>query len=214
MRKPPVIAALFPTVRGDLLAATLTQPDKWWYLSELAHFLNTRPSSLQRDLKALVAGGILEARREGTRVYFKANTGSPVFPELRGLIDKTAGVVPTLRTLLRSLEARIACAFVFGSVARHEEHAQSDIDLLVIGDVGLADLAPALRKAELRLGREVNATSYSAAEFRRKAAANDHFLSAVLRGPRQFVRGDQREVDDLIGQPRRSTSSDVEARTR
>ena len=99
MRKPPILAALFPTVRRDVLAATLTHPEKWWYLSELAQFLGTSPSSLQRELKALVDGGILETRREGTRAYFKADTGSPVFPELRGLIDKTAGVVPSARVL-------------------------------------------------------------------------------------------------------------------
>jgi predicted nucleotidyltransferase len=142
---------LFPTVRGDVLAATLTQPDKWWYLSELAQFLGTSLSSLQRDLKALVDGGILEARREGTRAYFKADTGSPVFPELRGLIDKTAGVVPTLRTVLRPFERRIACAFVYGSVARREEHARSDIDLLV-----RRDLWPAMSRAlETRARRVV-----------------------------------------------------------
>jgi predicted nucleotidyltransferase len=214
MRKPPALAALFPTVRGDVLAATLLQPEKSWYLSELAQFLGTSPSSLQRELKALVEGGILETRREGTRAYFKADPGSPVFSELRGLIDKTAGLVPTLQTTLRPLERRIVCAFVYGSVARREEHAGSDIDLLVVGDVGLADLAPALRKAEARLGREVNVTSYLPAEFRRKAAAKEHFLSEVLRGPKQFVKGDQRDVDDLVGKPRRSTASDVEARAR
>jgi predicted nucleotidyltransferase len=214
MSKPAVLGALFPTVRGEVLAATLTHPEKWWYLSELAHFLGTSPSSLQRELKALVDGGILESRREGTRVYFKADTRSPVFPELRVLIDKTAGVVPTLRSILRPFEGRIVCAFVYGSVARGEEHAQSDIDLLVVGDVGLADLTPTLRKTEARLGREVNMTSYSAAEFRRKATAKDHFLSEVLRGRKQFVKGDQRDVDDLVGKPRRSTTSDVETRAR
>jgi predicted nucleotidyltransferase len=172
------------------------------------------PSSLQRDLKALVDGGILEARWEGTRAYFKADARSPVFPELRGLIDKTADVVPTLREVLRPLDRRIACAFVYGSVARNEEHAASDIDVMVIGDVGLAEITPALRKAEVRFGREVNATSYSTAEFRKKSAAKDHFLSQVLRGQKLFVMGDQRDVDDLVGRPRRSTASDIEARTR
>jgi predicted nucleotidyltransferase len=214
MRKPATLAALFPTVRGDVLAATLTQPGKWWYLSELAEFLGTSPSSLQRELKALVEGGILETRREGTRAYFKADTRSPVFNELRGLIDKTAGLVPTVRTVLQPLDGRIVCAFIYGSVARSEEHAASDIDLMVIGDVGLGDLAPALRTAERRLGRDVNPTSYAPAEFRKKALANDHFLSEVLRGHKLFVKGDQGDVDDLIGKPRRAAASDVETRAR
>jgi predicted nucleotidyltransferase len=201
-------------VRGDVLAATLTQPEKWWYLSELAQFLGTSPSSLQRELKALVEGGILETRREGTRAYFKADTGSPIFPELRSLINKTAGVVPTLRTILRPFEQQIVCAFVYGSVARREEHARSDVDLLVVGNAGLANLTADLRKTEARLGREVNVTSYWAAEFRKKATAEDHFLSEILGGHKLFVKGDQRDVDDLTGKPRRSTASDVETRAR
>jgi DNA-binding transcriptional ArsR family regulator len=112
MRKTPALGALFPTVRGHVLAATLTQPDKWWYLSELAQFIGTTPSSLQRELKALVNGGILEQRREGTRIYFKAETRSPLFPELRGLLEKTAGLLLTLRQALKLFAGRIDCAFV------------------------------------------------------------------------------------------------------
>ena len=214
MRKIAALGALFPTVRGEVLAATLTQPDKWWYLSELAQFIGTIPSSLQRELKALVDGGILQQRREGTRVYFKADTRSPLFPELRGLVEKTAGLLPTLRLALEPFRARIDCAFVYGSVARSQEHALSDVDLLVIGAIGLADLAPALRKAESRLGREVNVTSFSAPEFRKKVAAKDHFLSEVLRGPKEFVKGRQHDLDAVIGKPRRPTASDIEKGTR
>jgi predicted nucleotidyltransferase len=214
MRKTAGLGALFPTVRGEVLAATLTQPDKWWYLSELAQFLRTTPSSLQRELKALVNGGILEQCREGTRTYFKAEARSPLFPELRGLLEKTAGLLPTLQQTLEPFRARIDCAFVYGSMARSQEHALSDVDLLVIGGVGLAELAPTLRKAETRLGREVNVTSYSAREFRKKVAAKDHFLSEVLRGPKEFVKGNQRDLDEVIGKPRRPTPSDVEKRAR
>jgi predicted nucleotidyltransferase len=214
MRNSPALSVLFPSIRASVLAATLTRPDKWWYLSELAEFLETTPSSLQRELKALVGAGILRQRREGTRAYFSAETESPLFPELRGLLEKTAGVLPTLRTALDSLRDRIDCAFVYGSIARREEHARSDIDLMVIGAVGVAALAPALRKIEARLGREVNVTSYSAAEFRKKVASGDHFLRAVLRGPKEFVKGDERDLDETAGRTRRSASSNVEEGSR
>jgi predicted nucleotidyltransferase len=205
---------LFPTVRGDILAATLTQPDKWWFLSELAQFIGTTPSSLQRELKALVDGGILEQRREGTRSYFKAQTRSPLFSELRGLLEKTAGLVPALGRALKPFALRIDCAFVYGSVARSSEHALSDVDLLVIGAVGLSELAPALRKVEARLGREVNVTSYSAHEFRKKVAAKDHVLSEVLRGPKEFLKGNERDLEEATGRPRRSAASNIEKRAR
>lgn len=202
MRKPPALRALFPTIRGDVLAATFTQPDKWWYLSELAEFLGTTPSSLQRELKALVDAGILEQRRDGTRTYFKAEARSPLFPELRSLLEKTAGVLPALREMLAPFRKQIDCAFVYGSVARSQEHALSDVDVLVVGSIGLAELSPTLRKIERRLGREVNVTSYSAREFRAKVSARDHFLSQVLRGKKEFVKGNEADLDELIGRRR------------
>jgi len=214
MRKSRALTTLFPRIRGRLLAATLNQPEKWWYLSELAQFLNTSPSSLQRELKALVDAGILQQRREGTRTYYKAETGSPLFPELRGLVEKTVGVLPTLQAVLAPLQSAMDCAFIYGSVARSDEHALSDVDLMVIGGVGLAELTPALQKAEMRLGREVNATSYSTREFQNKVLAEDHFLSAVLKGPKQFVKGDQRDLAKIVGKPRHSAASNVKKRAR
>jgi predicted nucleotidyltransferase len=148
----------------------------------------------------LVQSGILQERRDGRRIYFKADTQSPTFAELRSLFEKTAGLVPSLRRALASLGAQIACAFIYGSVARSKETAGSDVDIMVIGDVGLAELSPALRKAEARLGREVNATTYSCSEFRHKVASRDHFLSAILRAPKQFLKGNQRDLDEIIGQ--------------
>jgi predicted nucleotidyltransferase len=200
MRKNvPALDSLFPSVRQGVLAATLTRPGKWWYLSELAEFLNTRPSSLQRELRALEQTGILQQRKDGRRTYFKAETRSPLFRELRSIFEKTAGLIPTLRIALRPFAHRIGCAFVYGSIARREERAASDIDLMVIGNVGLGDLAPPLRKVEQRLGREVNVTNYSVDEFRRKVARDDHFLTTVLRGRLEFVKGERRDLDAVAG---------------
>jgi predicted nucleotidyltransferase len=103
---------------------------------------------------------------------------------------------------------------VYGSVAQTEEHALSDVDLMIIGDVGVSDLAPALRKAEDQIGREINVTSYSTQEFRKKAAAKDHFLTEVLHGPKEFVRGNQRDLDEIVGRQGRSAPSHVEKRAR
>jgi len=200
MRKnAPALDSLFPSVRQGVLAATLTRPEKWWYLSELAEFLHTRPSSLQRELRSLEQTGILQQRKDGRRIYFKAETRSPLFRELRSIFEKTSGLIPTLRIALRPFARRIVCAFVYGSIARREERAASDIDLMVIGKVGLAGLAPSLRKIEERLGREVNVTNYSVDEFRKKVAERDHFLTTVLRGSLEFVKGERRDLDAIAG---------------
>ena len=195
----PALDSLFPSVRQGVLAATLGQPEKWWYLSELANFLHTRPSSLQRELSSLEQSGILQQRKDGRRTYFKAETRSPIFRELRSIFEKTVGLIPSLRNALKPFAEKIACAFVYGSIARREEHAASDVDLMVIGNVGLGDLAPSLRKTEKRLGREVNVTNYSVDEFRKKIAGGDHFLTTVLKGSLQFVKGEQRDLDAVAG---------------
>jgi predicted nucleotidyltransferase len=198
MRKgAPALDSLFPSVRQGVLAATLTRPEKWWYLSELAEFLHTRPSSLQRELRSLEQSGILQQHKDGRRAYFKAETRSPIFRELRSIFEKTVGMIPTLRVALGPFADRIACAFVYGSIARREEHATSDVDLMVIGNVGLGDLAPSLRKAEKHLGREINVTNYSENEFSTKVAKGDHFLTGVLKGSLQFVKGEQRDLDAI-----------------
>jgi predicted nucleotidyltransferase len=199
MRNGAALSALFPATRRSLLGATLVQPNKWWYLSELAQHLRTTPSSLQRELSSLVAAGLLQKRREGTRTYFKAETRSPLYPELARVFEKTVGLIPALQRILEPFSDRITCSFVYGSVARREEHALSDVDLLVIGSVGLAEVAPALRRAEERLGREVNVTCYSVREFRAQVAERDHFLAAVLRGPKQFVKGNRSDLGKITG---------------
>lgn len=194
MRKSRALDALFPRIRQALLAATVLHPDRWWYLSDLAKHLDVRPSSLQRELAALVDAGILCRRRDGNRVYFQPNPDCPFLPDLQGLMVKTAGVVDTLREVLSRFAKRIDWAFVYGSMARAEELASSDVDLMIIGEVGLADLTPALRRAEGQLGRAVNPTLYTREEFATKLQAGHHFLKAVLDGEKLFVLGDPHEL--------------------
>jgi predicted nucleotidyltransferase len=194
MRKIRPLDALFPRIRQALLAATLLHPERWWYLSDLAKRLGTRPSSLQRELAALVDAGILNRRQDGNRIYFQPNPDCPFLPELQGLLVKTVGVVDVLREVLSRLAKRIDCAFIYGSVARAEELASSDVDIMIIGQLGLAELTPALRRAEARLGRPVNPTLYTREEFATKLQAGHHFLKTVIGGEKLFVLGDLHEL--------------------
>jgi DNA-binding transcriptional ArsR family regulator/predicted nucleotidyltransferase len=199
MRKTSPIDPLINKTTQGLLAATVLQPDRWWYLSDLAKHLRRRPSSLQQPLAALVSAGILSRRKEGNRVYFQANAGCPFLPELQGLIAKTFGLVDVLRDALQPLKAHLEVAFIHGSVAPSREHSASDIDLIAIGSLGLSDLSPALETAEQRLGRPVNANVYSPQEFAKKLAAKNHFLCSVLDGEKLFVVGKANDLE-TVGQ--------------
>jgi predicted nucleotidyltransferase len=195
MRKSPVLSSLFPAIRQELLAATLLSPEKWWYLSELASHLKTSPSSLQRELDSLTESGILERRQDGRRTYYKARQDSPVFSELRGLFSKTAGIVPELQSELEKFGDRIHWGAIYGSVARGEEGAESDIDLLLVGDVSTAELLPALRRVEQKFGREISVKRYSQKEFRDKIREGNHFLKSVVQGKLITLIGSPDELE-------------------
>jgi DNA-binding transcriptional ArsR family regulator len=199
MRTSPILEVLFPDIRAKILSVLLLQPEKRWYLTELASRLETQPSSLQRELEALSKAGLLEQTKDGRRVYFRADTNSPVFEDLRGLLEKTVGLVPILKQEVDSFGERIQLAFIYGSTARSEESSESDVDIMIVGDVGLADLVPSLRRAERRFGRPVNPTIYSPKEFSTKSKNNDHFLTAVLRGAKEFVKGNDGDLAAVAG---------------
>jgi DNA-binding transcriptional ArsR family regulator len=194
MRKSKAIDAIFPRTRQAVLAATLLRPDHWWYLSDLARHLGVRPSSLQRELATLIEAGILHQQRDGNRMYFHPNPDCPFLLELQGLMVKTVGLLEVLREVLEPLTDRIDWAFVYGSMARSAELSSSDVDLLIIGRVGLADIATPLRQAERRLNRPVNPTLYSREEFATKLAAGHAFLCAVWDGEKLFILGDPHEL--------------------
>ncbi|HZL38327.1 MAG TPA: hypothetical protein VFC78_23640 [Tepidisphaeraceae bacterium] len=133
MRASPLIDALMRRGRREVLCATLLQPERAWYAADLARHLRVTPSSLQRELARLTRAGVLKSRREGCMVYFQADTDCPIYPELHGLLSKTAGLGDVLREALAPVLRMIQCAFVFGSIARREERSHSDIDLMIIG---------------------------------------------------------------------------------
>jgi predicted nucleotidyltransferase len=188
------------------------QPDRSWYAADLARHLGMSRSSLQRELVALVKAGILKSHREGRMHFIQADQQSPVFPELRGLLSKTAGLVDLLRNALSPFESRIKICIVFGSVARAEETSLSDVDLFIVGDVELQEIASPLQACQKQLAREVNPKLFQPNEFAKRVASKDHFVLSVLSKPKLFVIGSQNELDRLVERKARRGSGAHKAR--
>jgi len=188
-------SALFGKTRLAILALLYGQADRAFYLSKIVRLVGAGRGAVQRELARLARAGLLMRTEQGQQVYFQANPEAPVFDELRGLVRKTAGIVDLLRLSLESLATRIRTAFVFGSVARGEETARSDIDLLVVGDVSLFDIVSATAGIRETLGRDLNPTVFPSAEYAEKIQAKDHFLTTVLAGPKLYVIGGDDESD-------------------
>jgi len=188
---------LFGQTRREVLGFLFSQPDKSFYLRELARHAGTGLGAVQREAVKLAEAGILRRSVRGNQVFYQANRENPIFQELKSIVSKTAGTHDILREALFPMRQRIRMAFVYGSVARHEERADSDVDLMVVGEVPFTEIVAAITSAQERLGREINPTVYPLAEFQSKLKAKNHFLKGVLRQKKLYIIGDENELAGL-----------------
>ena len=191
---------LFGRGRGAILGLLYEHPDQSFYYRQLVRELDTvSAGTLQRELETLSQLGLIERSKLGKQVFYRANRNHPVFPELRALVAKTVGAIPMLRSALAPLAKRISIAFIYGSMARQEEKAESDVDLMVVGRATLEEVLAKLSNVEASLRRAVNPTVYSVAEFKAKLASGNHFLNSVVRGDKIFLVGDKNALRKMGG---------------
>ena len=187
-----IATALFSDSQCRVLQWLFGQPERSFHLSELRRLSGLGSASLQRELNRLDEAGLVTSERVGNLRRFQANPDSPVFDELLGIVRKTLGIVPLLKDHLQALTPRLAHALLFGSVAKATDTAHSDIDLLLVGDgLSLGEILETLQPVETQLGRKINPTTYTPAEFARRLAEPDSFVNRVLSQP----------VVPLIGEP-------------
>ena len=182
-----------------ILSRTLLSPDRDYYLSELVRLTELAPRTVQLELDRLVEGEVLTERRDGNRRYVRANPQNPLYESLRQILMKTEGFADVLAAALRT-DDKVELAFVFGSMAAGTARSESDVDLLVVGDAGLEEVARRLRGAVTQLGREINPVVWSRSEWERRLATKDHFLDRILSAPRVIIIGDERVLEAMGGQ--------------
>jgi len=193
-------SALFPGTKRKILALFFLNADRQFYFSEVVRLTATRQGVVQRELKTLTEAGILTAEKRGRQKFYAANRSSPVFSELRNIVFKTFGLVGQVKEALTPLEKKINLAFVYGSFVRAEEAANSNLDLFVVGSVPLAGVVNALAAVEKAIGREINPTLFSVAEFKKKLSGNNHFVRSVVTSDKEFIIGTEDELSALVEQ--------------
>ena len=187
--------ALFTKVQQRVLGVLFGNPSRTFYANEIIALAGSGVGAVQRELAQLAASGLVTVARVGKQKHYQANADSPVFQELRGLILKTSGLADVLRSALAPLAAQIDAAFVYGSVAKGQDSAISDIDLMVVSeDLTHADLFGALEAAASRLGRKVNPTVYSRQELDRRIREKNAFITRVLGQPRLWLIGGEHDL--------------------
>lgn len=174
-------SALFSDSQSRIFRWLFGHPERDFHLSELRRLTGLGSASLQRELNRLAAAGLVLSERVGNLRRFRANADSPVYSEIATLTRKTLGAEPVLRDALAALGTNLQAAWIYGSVAKKTDTAGSDIDVMLVGkNLSLAKVLTLLEPAEAMLGRKVNPTIYTPAEFERRRAEPDSFVNRVL----------------------------------
>lgn len=194
--------ALFSKVRQRVLAVLFGAPDRSFYTNEVIGLAQSGAGAVQRELAALASAGLLTVHKQGNQKHFQANPASPVFAELRGLVLKTMGLADVLRDALAPLAMQIEQAFVFGSIAKQQDTAKSDVDLLVVSDtLGYGDVFGALEVASQTLGRTINPALYAAADFSARLQGDNAFINRVMQQPKIWLIGQEEAAPHELDQP-------------
>lgn len=185
---------LFPGYRRRVLGLLLLHPDEALHGREVARRTGLPAGTLNRELARLAEAGLLKRERRGNQLLYSAERACPVFEEVASILRKTSGIADVLAAALAPVRERIRAAFVYGSIAGGRERAGSDVDLIVIGELGFAEAVKLLHPAQEILGREISPKVYGTTEWKRKRRAPDAFLREVLAKPKIFVVGSAREL--------------------
>lgn len=175
-----VASTLFGKTRRALLSKFFVEPERDFRLREISRITSISPGSVQHELKQLLDADLVVQRREHGLVTYRANKASPIYDELRSIVEKTSGINELIRKALDPVAKKIRCAFIYGSVAKGSNKSRSDVDLLVVGSIAFGDLVQRLHPVEERIGREISPRLFSETEFRKRLAGKDRFLTAVL----------------------------------
>jgi DNA-binding transcriptional ArsR family regulator len=179
-------------VRAEIFRLLFGLDEKELHLREMERQADLSLGTIRQDLQKLVKLDLVTTRRDGNRLYFRAHTDHPLYPEIRKLVLKTAGLVEIFKSVLD--REGVELAFVFGSLASNREKAASDVDLMVIGAVGLRALSSWLSGVSEQVGREINPHTLTVEEFRRRQEKGDHFLANVLESPKLFIIGSENDL--------------------
>ncbi|VVQ15558.1 hypothetical protein PS918_05874 [Pseudomonas fluorescens] len=208
MNKIPLSEALFTATQQKVLGLLFGKPDRSFYANEIARWAQVGKGSLMRELDRLQRAGILIMTRLGNQTHYQANPDCPIYAELLGITRKTFGIAEPLIDALQPFAEQLTWAFVYGSIAKDQANASSDIDLMLIGEsLHYSEVMERLLPLEEHLGRTLNPTLYTPEDWATKLAAGNSFVMRVVQqdkinlmgeNPLESKDGQQRESGEFV----------------
>ena len=183
-----IASVLFTKTQQRLLAVLYGKPDTSFYLNEIARLAGVGKGAVVREIKKMTDAGLLTTHQQGNQQHYQANPDNPVFEELKAITRKTFGVQGVIKEALAPVLSQCNTAFIYGSVAKGQEHAGSDIDVLLVGhDLSYADIMERLEPAEQQLGRVINPTLFTPQEFRQREESQQSFVTRLMEQPKLWL---------------------------
>jgi predicted nucleotidyltransferase len=189
--------ALFSKVQQRVLALIFGHPERSFYTSEIVRKVGSGVGAVERELSKLERSGLVSIERIGNQKHYRANQAAPIFEDLRGLVERTVGLIEPIKKSFEPYANAIKSAFVYGSVANEADTAYSDVDLMVIGDdLDYSDLYTAAQNVESKLRRKVHPLFLSSDSWQRKTSEKGSVFSKISHSPKIFVIGNEEDLSN------------------
>lgn len=187
-----VADALFTATQQRVLSLLFGQPERSFFTKELIDLAGGGSGAVQRELGRLQQSGLIVQTLLGNQKHYQANANAPIYAELRSIVAKMLGPADAVRHALAPIAGEVQLGLLYGSVAKQRDTAHSDIDVLLVSDtLTLEQVYGALAPAETQLGRTLSPTLYTSAEFRKRLARHNPFLTRLLAGETVALIGDK-----------------------
>ena len=191
------ISILKSKTRSSILKTFFNDPEKEYYLRQLEYVTGYSVANIRREMIRLETDGIFQSRDVGKTKSYKLNKNYPLYDEIKNIVRKTIGIEYSLKEVLKK-DKGIDFAFIYGSYAEAREHSLSDIDVIAIGSTNPRQIKSALFECQAALNREINSIVYSKDEFLKKLNERNHFVCAITKVKKIFIKGDENEFRRFV----------------
>lgn len=182
-------------VRVKLLELFLSHPEKIFHVREMVRQTNEEINAVRRELAHMEKAGMVSKEPRANRLYYSFRHDYPLYFELLELIAKTKGLGLDILKNKAKL-GKIKFAMLSGRFIRSKMVPSENVDLLVVGNIVLPELAQIVKNEEVRRDKEINYTVMTQDEFEFRKSRRDPFILEILQGSRVMIIGDEEELVD------------------